>query len=81
MLGVIFKHLNHLISKNRDDEKRFEARKQFEENLRALQEFDDKVDVDENENGKVHEPVAELACSCSKYEGNFQYFQINLESS
>lgn len=70
MLRVIIRHLNFLVSKNRNDDKRIEARKKFEENLRALQDSDDdEVEVDENENTKFHDPVVELAWSCSKYEG------------
>jgi hypothetical protein len=73
MLRVILKHLNFLISKNRNHEDRFEARKKFEENLRALK-FVDKVEVDENDNKQLQEPVVELAWSCAKYEGNFLSF-------
>lgn len=79
MLRVILKHLNFLVLKNRDDEKKFEARRKFEENLRALQESDDdEAEVDENDNRKNDDPVVELTWSCSKYEGKF-YMKIKHE--
>lgn len=69
MLKVIFKHLNFLISKNLENEKKFEARRQFESNLKALQESDDEIEVDKNENNEIQVPVVELTWSCSKFEG------------
>lgn len=71
MLSAILKHFNFLITKSQN-EKKIEARKKFEENLKALQESDDdEAEVDENDNSKNNDPVAELAWSCSKFEGKF----------
>lgn len=71
MLSAIFKHFNWIISERRNQE-RFEARKKFEENLKAVTQSDSEEEIDENDN-LTQEPVAELAWSCSKYEGNLSF--------
>lgn len=68
MFSVLLKHLSWLIWENRNKEKD-EARRKFEVNLRALEEPSDEEEGPDDDNNNIQEPVAELAYSCSKYEG------------